>query len=370
MESTAGESADGAWPGMIVRERQPENLEFPFSTLDAFITPTERFFVRSHSAVPEVDAGSWRLRIEGAVERPFDVGLDDLRELPRRSVTATLECAGNSRIHLVPKVKGVQWDMGAVGTAEWSGVPLAVLLERAGATPRAVEVVLEGSDRGEVSDDPKTPGEIPFARSVPLAKAREPDVLIALGMNGEELAPAHGFPARAMVPGWYGVASVKWLARLVIVERPFHGYYQSFDYSYWDRRHGLAALRPIQRGEVKSAIARPLRGQRIRAGEETTIRGAAWSGESPVTRVEVSVDGGGTWGEARFLDPANPLAWRRWEYPWRPERPGRTSLIARATDADGRVQPLQRDTDRRTYMIHHVLPVEVEVIARRDGVME
>jgi DMSO/TMAO reductase YedYZ molybdopterin-dependent catalytic subunit len=348
--------------GLIVREKEPANLEFPFSTLEGFRTPTERFYIRNHFAVPPLKAEEWRLKVEGAVERPLELGYEELRKLPSRTQVALLECAGNSRVFLTPRVRGVQWELGAVGTAEWTGVPLAGVLERAGVRSGAVEVVLEGADRGEIRDDPRSPGPIHFARSLPLAKAQKPEVLLAYQMNGAELTREHGFPLRAVVPGWYGMASVKWLTRLVVTDRPFLGYFQIFDYTYFERRHGLPALVPITDLEVKAAIARPAVHEVVPAGTTYRVHGAAWTADSAVSKVEVSTDRGRSWQAARLLGEPVAYAWRLWEYEWRtPASVGRQTVMARATDKRGRTQPMERDPDRRTYMISHVLPIEVEV---------
>ncbi len=357
--ATGGEERPPA--DLIVREKKPENLEFPFSTLDRFLTPNDRFYVRNHFPAPELDASTWRLKVEGAVKRPLELSYEDLKKLPTRTVTATLECAGNSRALLDPKVGGVQWELGAVGNAEWAGVPLAAVLERAGLKNAAVEVVLEGADKGEVSGPPKSPGVIPFARSLPLAKARRLEVLLAHKMNGADLPKSHGSPLRAVVSGWYGMASVKWLTRILVTERPFAGYFQTMNYTYWERLRGLATLTPITGMQVKSLVARPAAGEVIPAGKSYRVHGAAWVGESEVTKVEVSTDGGKTWAEAELAGKSRPFAWRLWEQEWRPAREGKYTILSRATDGSGRVQPLKRDRDRLNYMISHVLPVEVTV---------
>jgi DMSO/TMAO reductase YedYZ molybdopterin-dependent catalytic subunit len=350
-----------AHPGLIIRESEPENLEFPFATLDSFITRNEFFYIRNHFPVPKLDVRTWSLKVEGAVERPLELRYEELLQMPSRTVTALLECAGNSRVFLTPRVRGVAWQSGAVGNAEWTGVPLGAVLERAGLRPSAVEVVLDGADRGEVRDEPRSPGVISFSRSLPLAKAQQADVLLAYRMNGVELSPAHGYPLRAIVPGWYGMASIKWLTRLVVVEQPFQGFFQSLDYTYWKRDHGLPTLVPITELHVKAAIARPTFQEVVAAGSACKVHGAAWSGETEVQSVQVSTDGK-QWHEARLLGKAVPYAWRLWEYEWRtPSTPGRYTLRARAKDRKGRTQPEQHDPDRRTYQISHVLPVEVEV---------
>ncbi len=203
--------------GVITRQREPMNVEFPFEALDAFLTPTSQFYVRSHFPLPKVDATAWRLRVEGHVDRPFELTLDELTAMAPQTRPATLECAGNGRVFLVPQVDGAQWELGAVSTANWTGVPLADLLARAGVRPGAVEVMFEGADRGHAKEKPTPPGEIHYAHSVPMRKVG--DVLLAHAMDGAPLPPAHGFPLRAVVGGWYGMASVKWVTRAV-VRRP------------------------------------------------------------------------------------------------------------------------------------------------------
>lgn len=356
------QDANPGQPALIPRQTSPDNLEFPFRTLDRFVTPNDLFYVRSHFPVPKLDAGGWRLKVEGAVERPLHLTYEEIRKMPGRTLTATLECAGNSRAFLVPKAKGVPWELGAVSNAEWTGVPLADLLERAGVKNGAVEVVLEGADAGTIKDDPKPAGPVHFARSLPLERARKGNVLLAHRMNQADLPAAHGFPLRAVVPGWYGMASVKWLTRIVVTERPFNGFFQSIDYSTFTRRDGLVSVLPITEMQVKAEVARPAAGEVIAAGTDYRVHGAAWSGDAAVAKVEVSADGGKTWAAARLLGQAVPHAWRLWEYRWHtPTRAGRYSLMARATDERGQTQPLKRDPDRRNYVVNHVLPVEVDV---------
>ena len=352
-----------AFAGLIVREREPENLEFPFSAVHSLVTSSEQFFVRSHFAVPKIEQENWRLKIEGQVKHPCELSWQELRNMPSRTVMMTLECAGNSRIFLSPKVSGLQWELGAVGNAEWTGVPLAAVLKRAGVKAGAIEVVLEGADNGEIKKEPQSPGKIHFARSLPLAKALMPEVILAHTMNGQPLTPAHGFPVRAVVPGWYGMASVKWLTRIVVSDGQFRGYFQTSDYTFWEQREELPIqLLPVSEIEVKAQIARPVLHEVIPADSIYRVHGAAWSGESEVVKVEVSTDGGANWGEARLLGETVPYAWRLWESFWRtPSQPGIHTLMARATDERGNIQPMQRDSHRGSYMITHVQPIEVEV---------
>jgi DMSO/TMAO reductase YedYZ molybdopterin-dependent catalytic subunit len=346
---------------LIVREQDPLNLEMPFSSLSGFITPNDSFYVRCHYPIPEIAAPKWRLKVEGDVEAPFELSYDELLGMESRTIAATLECAGNNRIFLEPKVKGVQWGLGAVGNASWTGVPLSALLERAKLKADAAEVILEGADEGEVDKSPKPAGNISFCRSLPIGKARA-DVLLAYEMNGEKLSAPHGFPLRAIVPGWYAMASVKWLRRIIVTDKPFNGFYQSLDYSYWDRSGPLPTLAPIAEQQTKAEIARPENGEKVAANSTYRIHGAAWSGTGEIIRVEVSLDSGNAWHAARLLGEPVKNAWRLWEYEWRtPLSSGRHVIVARATDSRGTTQPADRSGDRGTYMINHLLPVEVEI---------
>jgi DMSO/TMAO reductase YedYZ molybdopterin-dependent catalytic subunit len=348
---------------VIVLQQDPDNFEYPFANLSDFLTQNDRFYVRNHFAVPEIDADNWRVKVEGAVERAFDLRVDELRKMPSRKVTALLECSGNGRIRLKPPQLGIRWDKGGVGNAEWTGVPLTEVLKRAGIKSGAIEVILEGADRGTL-DAPltKSPGEISFARSLPIVKAKNSEVLLAYQMNGRDLTVAHGYPLRVIVPGWYGMASVKWLTRIIVSDEPFQGYFQTLSYTIWRRRAGIAELTPVAELQVKSQIARPTRDEVIAANSQYRIFGAAWTGEGQVTKVEVSTDGGKQWSEARLPEKPVRYAWRFWEHQWStPAKGGRHVVMARATDDRGNVQPMDRDPDRRDAMITHVEPVTVEV---------
>jgi len=347
--------------GRIVRSEDPLNLEMPFERLDNFITPIESFYVRTHFPIPAIDRDAWWLNVEGEVEKPFAINYEELLELESRTIPATLECAGNNRNFLEPKVKGVQWGLGAVGTAEWTGVPLSILLDRAEVKPGACEVILEGADGGRLDDPKAPPGELKFARSIPVSKAHT-DVLLAYKINDADLPPQHGFPLRAIVPGWYAMASIKWLQRVIVTDRPFTGYYQTMDYAYWARRGDIAELVPLTEMQIKAEIAKPAQGEIVPANSNVRVHGAAWTSDGEITKVELSTDGGSTWSETNPIDKPTRNAWRRWEYTWHtPLKAGQATLIARATDSHGCSQPAERDPDRGTYMINHLLPISVEV---------
>lgn len=361
--ATQAKAQDLPKPGLTVRMNEPRNLESAFGDLNSFFTPTEQFFERSHFVVPTIDAKTWRLKVEGAVENPLELSLEDLQAMPATTLPLTLECAGNGRVFLVPAARGLQWQFGAVGNAEWTGVPLSAILEKAKVRAGAVEVILVGGDKGTIAGDHPTPGPIAFDRSIPIEKAKKPEVLLAYRQNGEALTPGHGYPLRAVVGGWFGMASVKWLSRIVVTDKPYDGFWQTFDYATYERRDGgLATLTPIAAMQPKAQIARPLIGEIVPAGKPYPLRGSAWAGESEVAKVEVSTDGGKTWAEAKLTGEAKPHCWRSWEYAWDvPKVGGPAKLLCRCTDATGKGQPEKRDTDRRTYVINHLVPVEVTI---------
>ncbi len=347
--------------GLIIREEQPRNLEFPFDRLDSYFTPVESFYIRSHNFAPTLQRESYRLSVEGAVKNPFTINYDELKRLPATTSVVTLECAGNSRVFLVPQRHGAQWELGAVGNAEWTGVLLATLLDRAGITGKAREVVLEGADRGMPVEPPTPPEPISYSRSIPVDKAHN-NVLIAYAMNGVDLPPDHGFPVRAIVPGQYGMASVKWLTRIRVLDEQFQGYWQTTDYAYWDEVDGMPVRRPLSEVKLKSEIARPSTFEVVPKGQMYTVYGAAWCGEGDVVTVELTMDGGQTWVAANFLDPIQPHAWRRWSYDWKtPDDSGTHILMSRAKNTAGESQPDKHDERYGSYVVDHILPIEVVV---------
>jgi DMSO/TMAO reductase YedYZ molybdopterin-dependent catalytic subunit len=337
----------------------PENSETPLESIQGWVTPNRLFFVRNHFEAPSIDVPSWRLRVEGRVENPTEWTWEQLLALPQRSVFATVECAGNGRSFLQQKAAGVQWGAGAIGHAEWTGVPLARVLEQAGLWPDAVEVLFEGCDRGSESDHPES---MHFARSLPLAKALDRDTLLVTRMNGELLSASHGFPLRLFVPGWYGVASVKWLRRIQVLDRPFRGYYQSVKYTVQRATPSGTETVVVGPMAVKSELIRPAAGGEVGIGTNRLF-GVAWAGEESVARVEISTDAGRTWNAADLIGPQTPYSWTPWEYLWEVAKPGEYSLLTRAVSSSGRVQPTQHDPLHGGYLIHFSRPISVRVQA-------
>jgi DMSO/TMAO reductase YedYZ molybdopterin-dependent catalytic subunit len=349
-------------PDLVIREREPQNFESNFSALDSFITANDQFYVRNHFAVPQIDPKSWRLKVEGAVKEPIELAYDELLRMPVIAKPVTLECAGNGRVFLTPKVDGAQWQLGAVGNANWAGVSLSSILDRAGVNAEAVDVILEGADAGDVSKPSRPAKPFHFARSVPLELARNGGILLAYKMNDQPLPEAHGYPLRAIVPGWYGMASVKWLSRIVVSDRSFQGFFQTVDYAYWQHVNGSPIRVPVTTMQVKAQIARPTFGEVVPKSSQYRISGAAWGGSAPISKIEVSTDGGKHYSPAKLTGDPVQNAWRLWEFPWTtPSSAGKVTLLAKATDSNGITQPLERDKDRENYMINHVLPIEVYI---------
>ena len=317
-------------PRQLVVRDDPRNAETAAHALGAYLTSAADRFLRSNFAIPRLSRRAHRFEIAGLVERPLTLGIDELSVLPQRTLTVTTECAGNHRTTLSPLPPGEPWSGGAVSTARWTGVPLAALLERAGIRPGAVEVVATGADSGQVAT-----GRAAYARSLPLARALHPDTLVALRMNGEALLPVHGAPVRLIVPAWYGMASVKWLAGIEVVGEPFAGYFQSERYVY--RAPGAGTV-PVRDMRVKSVFTSPQASAPVEMGA-LRVSGFAWSGSGRIARVEVADSGGGEWLPARLTGEDEPYAWRAWEFIWAPAWRGRHVLRCRATDEAGNVQP-------------------------------
>jgi sulfane dehydrogenase subunit SoxC len=312
------------------------NRGMPLEALRYPITPTGLHYLLTHFDIPDVDPTSFRLEVSGLVARPLSLSLQDIRTRPSVTLTVTMECAGNGRGLLSPRPISQPWLVEAVGTAEWTGTPLRGVLDDAGVDPRAVEIVFTGRDRGVQGDE-----EQDYRRSLRVAEARREEVLLAYEMNGAALQPQHGYPLRLVVPGWYGMTSVKWLDRIDAVAEPFQGYQMIH---YRDAAARDDPGEPVTLVRVRALMIPPgvpdflTRTRLVRAGP-VTLTGRAWAGRRGVARVEVSADEGATWDEAQLGEAVSPHAWRAWSYTWQ-ARPGRHTLCARATDTEGDVQPV------------------------------
>ncbi len=307
----------------------------PLEALRHDVTPAGLHYVLVHYDIPFVDADAWQLTVGGVVQRTLTLDLEAIRSLPRSSMVVTLECAGNGRALYDPRPVSQPWLLEAVGTAEWTGTPLRSVLAQSGIDERAMSVAFEGLDRGVEGETEQN-----YERGLTLEDALDGDVLLAYEMNGAPLPPQHGYPLRLVVPGWYGMASVKWLSRIEVLDHPFEGYQNQV--SYRRRLTEDDPGRPVERMQVRSLMAPPghpaflPRTRHLMPGR-VTLEGRAWSGAGAITRVEVS-DDGSTWSDS-MLDPqVSARAWRRWSFEWE-ARPGSYELSSRATDATGAMQP-------------------------------
>lgn len=350
---------------LVSRQENPYNAEPRLDRLTStWITPFKSFYVRSHGNQPDLSPDTYSLVVEGLVERPLTLRLEDLERLPAVTTVATLQCAGNRRSEhsLTKPAGGVPWDAGAIGTGEWRGPKLSDVLDKAGLKPGAKHVWFEGKDSVTLKDR-----QTLFGGGVPIGKAMRPETMLALEMNGLPLAPEHGFPARTIVPGYIGARSVKWLGRIVVSDRPSENNFVARDYKMFPPEATAETVKPenyepIYEFVLASAICSPLTGATLRAGK-AEIRGYAVppgeEGEG-VASVQVSVDGGGTWSSAELLDQDMPFVWRRWRAAV-DLTPGLRTLLCRAVDVRGRVQPEKSPWNFKGYLYNgwHRVPVTV-----------
>lgn len=335
------------------------NHAMPLEALRYDVTPPGLHYVLVHYDIPAVDDDTWRLRLHGRVATPMTLDLETLQDLPRRTLRATMECAGNGRAHLVPRPVSQPWLTGAVGTAEWTGVSLAELLRDAGVGDDAVDVVFSGADHGLERGN-----EDDYRRGLPVADAMAEDVLVAYEMNGSPLPPQHGHPVRLVVPGWYGMANVKWLVDIEVLDHAFTGYQNAEAYRL--RQEPDEEGVPVTRMEPRALLAPPgfpdfMSRTRVLRPGTCRLGGRAWSGWGAVTRVEVSVDDGASWWDADVETSPHPHAWQRFRTSWE-ARPGRHRLRVRAHDDSGRVQPLQETWSRGGFANNADAPVAVAVL--------
>lgn len=344
----------------IIKTAPPEyfiqsgsNLEMRWETMygRGYLVPNELFFVRNNSSVvPRLDPLTWRLRVTGnAVSRPMSFSYDDILSMPSTSVICSIECAGNGRNFFErshgKKIPGTPWFLGGIGVAEWTGVPLREVLQRAKIKDTARDVMPIGLDEKQVK------------RPIPVEKALEDNTLLVYAMNGSPLLPDHGFPVRILVPGWVGIANIKWVGEIEVSEAPLYSEYNTKKYVMIGPDYPTKP--PLTTQKVKSAFELPLNGE-IKAGKRL-LRGRSWSGEGAIAKVDVSTDGGATWQIASLREPNIPLAWARWDLEW-DAKPGKHRLLARATDSKGNRQPDEIPFNEEGYMHWAVVTHAVTVI--------
>ena len=345
--------------GLIVHRGHPLNCETSIpALLGGVVMPSARFYVRNHFQNPALDEATFRLKIGGLIDRPLSLSMRDLYNMPSRSSVVTLECAGNGRTLFDPPIEGERWDLGAVSTAEWTGVPLTEILDRAGVRADARELIFRGADGGTIDGHAET---MSFERSLTLDDARGADGLLAYAMNGEPLAIQHGYPLRLIVPRWYAVASVKWLTEIEVTDKPFAGYYQQTKYWYECDRDGVSVREPVTLQRVRALITEPEAHSDVHRGD-LAVRGVAWSGAAPIAKVELSLNGSMVWQPARLVGERHPYSWQWWELITRVDETGPLTLRARATDLAGRAQPQHPEWNRHGYGNNAIHGVAIRVV--------
>lgn len=338
------------------------NSGMPLEALRWPITPLGLHYLLIHYDIPAVDAEAWRLELAGCIDRPLVLSLDELKRHETVTVPVTMECAGNGRARLKPRPVSQPWLTEAVGTAEWTGTPLASLLDDVGLADNAMEVLFTALDGGVEGGIPQV-----YERSLPLSEALESGAILAWGIGDAPLPPQHGFPLRLVVPGWYGMANVKWLRRISVLDVPFDGYQQARGYRV--RHSEDEAGEPVTRMLPRALMAPPgvpdfMTRRRFVALGAHRLEGRAWSGWGDIARVELSVDGGASWVDADLGDTPGKHAWRGWTHSWEPAGPGDYELVCRAFDSSGNVQPLEPDWNLGGYANNAVQRIAVTVTPR------
>jgi sulfite oxidase len=350
-------------PEFIIRVNRPQNLESPPQWLTSWLTPNNRFFVRSHFGPPSPSSlKDWQLHVEGDVKQRLTLSFSDLKAFEEVTLHAVVQCAGNGRAFFYPKVPGVQWERGAMGNAKWAGVRLGDVLKRAGLGSKARHVQLLGADR------PVLPTVPLFIRSIPIEKAMHPTTMLAYEMNEEPLPILHGAPLRLIVPGWAGNACVKWLTHLTVQEDEADGYYMQTAYRMpvTPVQPGAiihpSEMMPVTEMPVKSIIARPLEGAKVPGGT-VQVEGVAWTGEGEIVRVQISMDEGKQWYDANLGKERAPYAWQLWRYAWKGTKPGRYTIQSRATDSRGHTQPMATPWNPGGFLWNGADAVRIEIAA-------
>jgi len=344
---------------LIIRSIRPPDFETPVSLLNTFITPNDAFYVRSHIPIPQIDAATWALKIGGEVNSPVTLSLDEVKKLPVVTITNTLECAGNGRAFFQPALAGIQWEKGAVGNARFTGARMSDVLKKAGVKTSGINVEMHAADR--------PPGTMPaFVRQVPMAKAMHPDTVIAYAMNGEPIPLVHGAPLRAIVPGWEGAYSIKWLNALNVIAKDSDSFWVATGYRYPTRRVAPGAavdakdMAPLTGLIVKSLITTPADGASQAVGK-IVVGGFAWAGEDDIKAVDISLDNGATWRPARLTGEQARYAWRRFEFEFNAARPESYLILSRATDSKGKMQPAVSQWNPSGYLWNQYDSIRVEV---------
>jgi sulfite oxidase len=336
----------------------PENQETPIHFLRTWITLEKYFYRRNHFSYPRLTSQAFSLPVAGEVDRNLIFSYDYLRSMNSRAITMTLECSGNRRSYFDPKTYGEQWEDGAISQGVWRGVPLKDLLVAAGLKNSAKEVVFVGYDYGKRED---MEGTFNYARSLPLDKATDSDTIVAYELNGKPIPFEQGFPLRLVVPGWYGMASVKWLKQVTVINHDFKGPYQDVDYVYYPHKDSDEGKRPVTTIKTDSIIQQPLNYSILDTGTHK-IQGVAWTGTGTITEVELSFNKGHSWLRAELeQDFRNTYSWTFWSYKWDVQDSGEYNIMCRARDSTGYVQPAEAEWNRKGYGYNAIYTINVKV---------
>lgn len=347
-----------AKPSLIVRKLEPENKETPIQFIDSDLIDNKLFFRRNHFSYPKISHLNYWLPVNGFVTTPTIFSMEDIYKLSSKTIHVVLECAGNKRHFFEPNVFGEQWEKGAISEGYWQGVPLRTILMLAGIKHDAKEVLVEGYDYGVRTDSDNV---ITYSRSLPLEKALHPDTIIAYEYNGQPIPFKHGFPLRLIVPQWYGVASVKWIKQISVIDTKFNGPFQAKDYVYYPNKENDTGAYPVTRLNVNSTIQKPLNRDILNTGKHM-IKGIAWTGAGIITKVEISLDCGKHWFIANMEDPSKRgYGWASWTYEWTASKKGEYTIMTRATDSSNRVQPATPFWNQKGYGYNAIDKIKVRI---------
>ncbi|MEH7109290.1 sulfite oxidase [Bacillus sp. JJ1764] len=344
-------------PYLITKTLAPENQETPINFVTDDRIGGKLFFRRNHLNYPNFTSSFYYLPINGLVHTPRIFSLQEIYSLPSKTLKVVLECSGNRRQLFEPKVFGEQWGKGAISQGIWKGVPLKILFEYTGLMDTAKEIVFEGYDYGNRPDSDQIYN---FSRSLPIEKSLEPDTIIAYEYNNQPIPFKHGFPFRLIVPGWYAMASVKWIKQIIVIDKKFKGPYQTVDYVYYPNKEDDKGKFPVTTINVNSSIQYPLDMQLLHKGIYE-IKGIAWAGIGMLSKVEISLDDGQTWDTCQLTSPSEKYTWTNWSYKWEARKKGEYTIKSKATDSYGNIQPLEPFWNRKGYGYNSIDRIKVKV---------
>ena len=344
-------------PYLITKSLDPENQETPMNFITGDIVGRKLFYRRNHFSYPHFTSSFYFLTIDGLVHTPRTISVQEIYSLPSTTIKVVLECSGDKREFFEPKTFGEQWGKGAISQGIWKGVSLRTLLQHTGLMDTAKEIVFEGYDYGQRPDSNHI---LNFSRSLPIKKSLEPDTIIAYEYNNQPIPFKHGFPLRLIVPGWYAMASVKWIKKITVIDKEFYGPFQAVDYVYYPSKENDSDKFPVTTINVNSTILKPLNMQLLHTGIYE-IKGIAWTGQGIITKVEISLDEGHTWDTCQLKSTSEKYTWTSWSYKWEAHKIGEYTLKSRATDSYGNVQPIEPFWNRKGYGYNAMDRIKIKV---------